>query len=85
ALLTSLQVGFKTVAIEQKSSEIMKLLIVFKTEFKKFNELLEKTKKKIDEASDTIEQATRKTKSIAKRLDNVETKGLISGEEYNEI
>jgi len=80
-----LQVGFKTVAIEQKSSEIMKLLIVFKTEFKKFNELLEKTKKKIDEASDTIEQATRKTKSIAKRLDNVETKGLISGEEYNEI
>ncbi|MBR2496336.1 MAG: DNA recombination protein RmuC, partial [Clostridia bacterium] len=80
ALLTSLQVGFKTVAIEQKSSEIMKLLIVFKTEFKKFNELLEKTKKKIDEASDTIEQATRKTKSIAKRLDNVETKGLISGE-----
>ena len=85
ALLTSLQVGFKTVAIEQKSSEIMKLLIVFKTEFKKFNELLEKTKKKIDEASDTIELATKKTRSIAKRLDNVETHGLISGEENNEI
>ncbi len=72
AMLSSLQMGFKTVAIEKKSSEIHRLLLVFKTEFSKFNELLEKTQKKISEASHTIDDATRKTRTISKKLNKVE-------------
>lgn len=72
AMLNSLQMGFKTLAIEKKSSEIHKMLLVFKTHFVKFTELLEKTQKKITEASNTIEDATKKTRTISQKLNSVE-------------
>lgn len=71
ALLNSLQMGFKTVAIEKRSSEIWTMLGVFKQEFSKFVELLSKTRKKLDEASDTIDFATKKTKTIERKLKSV--------------
>ena len=71
ALLSSLQLGFKTLSIEKRSSEIWSLLGTFKTEFNKFVELLAKTQKKLNEASTTIEFATKKTKTIQKKLSSV--------------
>lgn len=71
ALLNSLQMGFKTLAIEKRSSEIYNTLSVFKMEFGKFVELLSKTQKKIDEASDTLDSATKKTKTIQRKLKEV--------------
>lgn len=72
ALLNSLAVGFKTLAIEKRSSEVWKLLGAVKTEFGKFGTILEKTKKKLDEASNTIETASRKTRTIERKLRQVE-------------
>ena len=63
--------GFKTLAIEKRSSEIWNTLSVFKMEFNKFVELLAKTQKKIDEASTTLDFATKKTKTIQKKLKDV--------------
>lgn len=71
ALLNSLQLGFKTLSIEKRSSEIWNLLGTFKQEFSKFVELLAKTQKKLDEASDTIEFATKKSKTIERKLNKV--------------
>ncbi len=71
ALLNSLQLGFKTLSIEKRSSEIWQLLGVFKQEFGKFVELLSKTQKKLAEASNTIESATKKSKTIERKLKNV--------------
>lgn len=71
ALLNSLQMGFKTLAIEKRSSEIWNTLSVFKMEFNKFVDLLAKTQKKIDEASSTLDFATKKTKTIQKKLKDV--------------
>ncbi len=71
ALLNSLQMGFKTLAIEKRSSEIWNTLSVFKMEFNKFVDLLAKTQKKIDEASSTLDFATKKTKTIQRKLKDV--------------
>ena len=57
ALLNSLQMGFRTLAIEQRSSEVWKVLGAVKTEFGKFGDVLAKTKKKLDQASKTIDDA----------------------------
>lgn len=72
ALLSTLQTGFKVSAIEQRSQELWQLLAVFKHEFGKFTEVLEKTQKKLQEAQDTIETATGRTRAIAKKLKNVD-------------
>jgi len=71
ALLNSLQLGFKTLSIEKHSSEIWQLLGVFKQEFGRFAELLAKTQKKLNEASNTIEFATKKSRTIQRKLKNV--------------
>ena len=60
--------GFKTLYIEKRSSEIWELLSTFRREFGVFLELLSKTQKKILEANDTIESATKKTQKIQKQL-----------------
>ena len=73
ALLNSLQMGFRTLAIEKRSSEVWDLLSAVKTEFGKFVEVLEKTQKKLHEASNTIETATRKSRTIARKLRDVQT------------
>lgn len=71
ALLNSLQMGFQTLAIEKRSSEIWNLLSTFKKEFVTFVDLLAKTQKEIDKASGTIVDATKKTQKIQKQLDKV--------------
>lgn len=72
ALLNSLQMGFRTLAIQKRSSEVWKLLGIVKTEFGKFGEVLEKTQKKLQEASNTINQAATRTRVIERKLRNVE-------------
>ena len=72
ALLSTLQTGFKVSAIERRSQELWQLLAVFKHEFGKFTDVLEKTQKKLQEAQDTIETAAGRTRAIAKKLKNVD-------------
>lgn len=73
ALLNSLHMGFRTLAIEKRSSEVWNLLSAVKTEFGKFVDILEKTQKKLQEASNTIDTATRKSRTIARKLKDVQT------------
>jgi DNA recombination protein RmuC len=72
ALLTSLQVGFRTLAIEQRTDEVWQLLSAVKTEFGKFSTLLDATQKKLHAAAESIESASRKTRTIERRLRQVE-------------
>jgi DNA recombination protein RmuC len=71
ALLNSLQMGFRTLAIERRSSEVWELLSVVKTEFGRFGETLSKTKKKLQEAASTIDQAEVRTRAIERSLRRV--------------
>lgn len=71
ALLNSLQMGFKTLAIEKKSSEIWSLLSQFRKDFELYVELLTKTQKKLSDASKDIENATERSELIKKRLSKV--------------
>ena len=73
AILNSLQMGFRTLAIEQRSSEVWKVLGAVKSEFGKFGDILAKTRKKLDEASRTIEQAEVRTRAIDRSLRKVES------------
>lgn len=81
ALLNSLQMGFRTLAIEKRSSEVWKLLGAVKTEFGRFGDLLDKTHKKLLEASNTIEDASKKSRTIERKLRTVEN--LPAGEEVS--
>ena len=72
ALLNSLQMGFRTLAIEKRSSEVWELLGIVKTEFGKFGGVLAKTKKKLQEASKTIDQAEVRTRAIERSLREVQ-------------
>lgn len=72
ALLNSLQMGFRTLAIQKRSSEVWKLLGAVKTEFGKFGGVLEKTQKKLQEASRTIDSAATRTRAIERKLRTVE-------------
>ena len=72
ATLTSLQMGFRTLALEQRSAEVWEVLGAVKTEFGKFGDVLAKTKKKLDEASSSIDMAERRTRAMARELRAVE-------------
>ena len=72
ATLNSLQMGFRTLALEKRSAEVWEVLGAVKTEFGRFGEVLAKTKKKLDEASSTIDQAQTRTNVMARRLKSVE-------------
>jgi DNA recombination protein RmuC len=72
ALLNSLQMGFRTLAIEKRSSEVWDLLGVVKTEFVRFGDVLDKTQKKLQEASNTIEQAGVRSRAIQRKLKQVQ-------------
>jgi DNA recombination protein RmuC len=72
ALLNSLQMGFRTLAIEQRSSEVWKTLALVKTEFAKFADVLTAVKKKLDEAGSSIEKAGVRTRAMARTLREVE-------------
>ncbi len=72
ALLSSLQMGFRTLAIERRSSEVWSLLGAVKTEFGKFGDLLDKTGKKLQEAGNTIDNAARRSRAIERKLKDVQ-------------
>jgi len=90
ALLNSLHMGFRTLAIEKRSSEVWELLGVVKTEFGKFGDVLAKTKKKLQEASNTINNAEVRTRAIERKLKKVqeipmEEAAKLIGEEEKEV
>lgn len=64
--------GFHTLEIEKRSSEVWKILNAVKTEFGRFGDILEKTQKKLQEASHTIEDATAKSRNIERKLNKVQ-------------
>jgi DNA recombination protein RmuC len=72
ALLNTLQMGFRTLAIEKRSSEVWQILAAVKGDFGKFSDLLEKTQKKLQEAGSNIEMAATKSRVISRRLDKVQ-------------
>ncbi len=72
ALLNSLQMGFRTIAIERRSSEVWALLGAVKTEFGKFGDLLDKTGKKLQEAGNSIDNAARRSRAIERKLKDVQ-------------
>lgn len=82
AILNSLHMGFRTLAIEKRSSEVWSLLSTVKAEFGKFGDVLEKTQKKLQEASNTIEDASKRTRVIERKLKSVETN---SSDEQNNL
>ena len=71
ALLSSLQMGFRSLAIEQRTEEIMSLLGAVRTDFGGFASLLSRTQKRLRQASETIETAQRHSENIARRLSDV--------------
>jgi DNA recombination protein RmuC len=72
ALLNSLQMGFRSLTIQKRSSEVWQLLSVVKGEFGKFGDLLDGVKKKLDQAANTMEDAARKSRTIERKLRKVE-------------
>ena len=73
ATLNSLQMGFRTLALEKRSSEVWEVLGAVKTEFGKFGDVLAKTKKKLAEATSTIDAAEVRTRAMSRQLRSVES------------
>lgn len=90
ALLNSLQMGFRTLAIEKRSSEVWNLLGAVRTEFSKFGQVLEKTSKKLQEAGNHIDAAAVRTRAIEKKLKGVQempgadAAALLESEEWSD-
>jgi len=76
ALLTSLQMGFRTLAIEKRSSEVWQVLSAAKAEFRRYGEVWNKLGKQLDTAKRTVEEAGRRTRVVERTLRDVETVGL---------
>jgi DNA recombination protein RmuC len=72
AILNSLQMGFRTLAIEKRSSEVWEVLATVKKEFVTFGDILDKTHKKLEEAASTIEKASSKSRTIERKLGKVQ-------------
>jgi DNA recombination protein RmuC len=72
ALLNSLQMGFRTLAIQKRSSEVWNLLAAVKTEFGKFGDALAKVKDKLDQASSDMDKVAVRSRAIRKQLNKVE-------------
>jgi DNA recombination protein RmuC len=72
ALLNSLQMGFRTLAIQQRSSEVWQTLRLVKTEFNRFGDALSAVKKSLDTASNKIGQTETRTRAMLRSLKNVE-------------
>ena len=81
AMLNSLQMGFRTLAIEQRSAEVWAVLGAVKTEFGKFGEALAHTRKKLDEASNSISKAETRTRQLSRRLKEVEALPVADSEQ----
>src|SRR5258708_8644969 len=72
SLLTSLRMGFRTLAIQQRSSEVWKVLSAVKNEFEKFGGVLDKVHKKLEEAQQVVEAAGVRRRAMDKQLRSVE-------------
>jgi DNA recombination protein RmuC len=72
AMLNSLQMGFRTLALEKRSAEVWQVLGAVKTEFGKFGDVLARTRDKIDAVSKSIEAAEVRTRAMARQLRSVE-------------
>lgn len=73
ALLNSLQMGFRTLAIQQRSGEVWKLLGDVKLQFGKYSQVLATIRKRLDQATQTVDEATTRTRAIERRLKDVST------------
>lgn len=73
ALLNSLQMGFRTLAIQQRSGEVWKLLGDVKSQFGKYSQVLATIRRRLDQATQTVDEAATRTRAIEKRLKDVET------------
>ncbi|SKB36883.1 DNA recombination protein RmuC [Luteibacter sp. 22Crub2.1] len=82
ALLNSLQMGFRTLAIQKRSSEVWQVLAAVKNEFGKFATVLERTQKQLDSATNSIKNAGVRTRAIERKLRGVESLG---GEESQKL
>ena len=80
ALLSSLAMGFRTVALNQKANEVMDLLAAAKLQYDKFGLALEKARRKLDEASSSIDDAQKRNAIIIKKLKGVESIGADSAD-----
>jgi DNA recombination protein RmuC len=85
AILNSLQMGFKTLSIQKRSSEVWEILGVVKKEFNNFGTILEKTHKKIVEAGNTIEQAMTRNSVLKKKLNKVTDNPLLGEGNKDEV
>ncbi len=85
AILNSLQMGFKTLSIQKRSSEVWEILGVVKKEFNNFGTILEKTHKKIVEAGNTIEQAMTRNSVLKKKLNKVTDNPLLRDGQRDEV
>ncbi|RDS83944.1 DNA recombination protein RmuC [Dyella psychrodurans] len=82
ALLNSLQMGFRTLAIQQRSSEVWQLLSAVKNEFSKFGDVLNTVRKKLDEAGKHLDNTSVRTRAIERKLRNVES---LPGEQTQQL
>jgi DNA recombination protein RmuC len=73
SLLNSLQMGFRTLAIEKRSSEVWKVLSAAKTEFQKYGQVWEKLGKQLQTAQNTVSEAGRRTRAVERKLRGVES------------
>ena len=72
AVLSSLRIGFRTLAIEQRSSEVWKVLGAVKTEFSKFGDVLDKVKRQLETAGRTLDETGRRSRVMERKLRSVE-------------
>jgi len=83
AILNSLQMGFRTLALQQRSSEVWKILGAVKTEFSKFGGLMEKAQKNLQLASGQIDELMgKRTRAIARKLQDVEALPTADSNKY---
>lgn len=84
ALLSTLQTGFRTAAIEKRSGELQQMLDSFRRDFTTFQELLEKTRRKLQEAQDSVESAEKRTNTIGRKLNSFRAISPPTGDESDE-
>ena len=82
ALLNTLSMGYKAVAINEKANEVRQLLAVAKAQYEKFGTVLEKARKKIDEAGKSLDEAQDRNRIIQKKLKNIEEIDTAAAEDY---
>lgn len=91
SILNSLQMGFRTLAIQKRSSEVWALLAAVKTEWTKYGEVLDAVQKKINQASETIEKAKVRSRAVGRKLRDVqglpvsEAAALLPGSAADEV